>query len=82
MVGIIHKPWLTIMVRSFQGYVCENVTIWISYHFPQIFPMHAEDDCDLKLFLITKNEVEILCESPWLVCGPFTYPLFTQSFSS
>jgi len=44
--------------------------------------MHAEDDRYAKLFLFTEKEVEILCESHGRVRGPFTYPFFTQSFSS
>ena len=53
----------------------------ISYNFPQIFPMHAEDDRYAKLFLFTEKEVEILCDNHSQVCGPFTHPLFIHSLS-
>ena len=62
-----------------------TIAISISYlFFPQIFPMHAEDDRYANFFLathFTEREVETLCDNHSQVCGPFMHPLFIQSLS-
>ena len=65
------------MIRNINGVI---ITISISLNFPQIFPMHAEDDRYAKLFLFTEKELR----SSAITIVKFVahlHPLFIHSLS-